>query len=565
MVVEPETPTSPGASPAEAPGSQAHFSSLVDKCEDGGQLCRILPVLMRQAGEQQPIFIEKLKTLLKSISFPPLALQLACRTLEPPSSKSAFALGTAGKRPPAAGEEKPQDKDAVLPNAGSAATAEQANPTSAGAPPAAKRQKLNLMRTMANLSASSNPATSSISEGNAQQAQQGEEAQAPKKFAVYMHNILYSVDESRIRTFLQQRGIRDIKSINMLKTPAGKSKGACQIVFASQAEMTIALGLNESQELDMEGGRKIYVREDLYAHQSQELGEHKATTASTNAPSAFKPSAKDLHSASGSSTSNSGSSVIVKNLAFTASEANLGELFAGVGEIRAVRLARQANGKPAGYAIVEFTHPGAVAPALARSGANIKNRPVRVEAMRGTSGGGGGAPQNGAVVEGSPTSGAAQANKTSSLSDKLATLDADAQKEAGTSGNDAATTTTEQKPAGLSSFFCKKDETMDYAGLLTMVSKFESIEALKKDITEEQAKSWLSGVGLKAGGTFEERAQRLWRVREFENFDDIPKDLKPGPAKINKKKPDYLGNKGGKKGGQKDGDAAEAGGAEAKD
>merc|ERR1719221_1611227 len=75
-------------------------------------------------------------------------------------------------------------------------------------------------------------------------------------------------------------------------------------------------------------------------------------------------------------------SVIVKNLAFNATEANIGELFAGCGEVSAVRIAKEGGyGRSKGFAVVEFVSKDCLKDVLLRNGKELRGREVRIEKM----------------------------------------------------------------------------------------------------------------------------------------------------------------------------------------
>ena len=76
-------------------------------------------------------------------------------------------------------------------------------------------------------------------------------------------------------------------------------------------------------------------------------------------------------------------SVIVKNLAFSATEASIGELFAGCGELTSVRVAKDnRTGRPKGFAVVEFSKESEAKAAIRRDGKKVKDRAVRVESLQ---------------------------------------------------------------------------------------------------------------------------------------------------------------------------------------
>ncbi|CAD7958120.1 unnamed protein product [Amoebophrya sp. A120] len=624
----------PPVSQPVASTTRDSFLNAVENCTDGNVLVRAFPVLFRQAGSEQDVFLAKLKDLLKEVNFPDQAMALATNSITPRSATNSSAKLPFGAALANGGGTTTATTSGAVANGTSSATAN--GPSTAGtapnsemsavapaAEPPAKRAKLDMMRTLTSLSAASTKVghqndllqtaaaptnqrrehhTTSKGEGHGvptttSASTTTSSATNKDHNTLYVCNILYTVDEAQLQHFFETEQGCAVKFLSLYKTPAGKSKGSAKLVVGSKEEFEKCLKLNSTEQF----GMKMYVRDFFAHHDNASAGSSSAST--TGGVAAGAPL-----STSGGATTNPGGtttssvlnkpSVVVKNLAFAASEANLGELFAGVGEIAAVRIARNANGKPAGFAVVEFTHEGAVQKALLKSGQNIKNRPVRVELAHGSSTSTSSvAAAVGSNIKGAPAKGKGKTGlggkntkgtSSASLADKLSALDssttamnvdpaaarssavADVVEEddkkndtdetaGGSSGTSTVGTTagatTAPHPAdqaldlpkaSLSSMFCKQAADVTWEKLvnhLVSKDKFPDEESLKSAVSDADTKSWLSAVGLKCGGTAEERVQRLCKAREFATFEDAPNTLKAPPAKIKTKKPESLPEK----------------------
>eukprot|EP00392_Amoebophrya_sp_AT5.2_P001965 g1970.t1 len=553
---------------------RSQFHSAVEKCTDGNVLVRALPALMRQAGEAQPALLGQLKTALKSVEFPDAAMKLAMNTLAPASSGSPGVAALIAKFGAGSSAVSVSGSTAGAPIRSAPTAPDSTARTSsevAGVVPPAKRQKLDMMRTLQYLgpSASAVAASGSAAHGAHREGQ-------PARTTLYVCNILYTVDEAALKAFFEnvfpendqpnaRRPVK-IEFLQLYKTPAGKSKGSAKVVVKSEADFLEALKLNDTVQTGVGGGvsganaGKLYVR-DFFEQKQDHLPPNGAANASSTRTQQLPGEGEGADTAA--AVEKASHAVVVKNLAFTATEANLGELFAGVGEISAVRIAKK-DGRPMGFAVVEFSHAGAVMKALAKSGQNIKNRPVRIEVMRGAAGAGGGPAGPAGVAPGAngaaPTPSAAGAPPTrSTLADKLSRLETPAPTTAAGGSNHSderpAPTTEHQS---LSSVFVKKtaDENLTFDKLVQDVlpkfvrdtdttSTSSLADAFKSSaFSDEEMKTWLSAVGLKCGGTAEERLSRLEKIQSLTSFEEVPGALKAGKGKIKTNKPDCVaGNK----------------------
>lgn len=325
-------------------------------------------------------------------------------------------------------------------------------------------------------------------------------------------------------------------TIKVMRTPIGKSKGAAVVVFQEKNDKEKALLLNGKVELEK---RTIEIR-DFFAQRPVDV----------KPPTAGDGEAGEQGEGGGNATSKEDKekkSVIVKNLAFTANEANIGEFFSGVGEIDSVRIAKdKATGRAKGFAIVVFSHDGAVGRAVQRSGRMIKDRPVKVEVL-----GGGPVPEAPAVDTGGVLGEMPATTSSSSSSSGAA---AAAANENGAEADGAKPPGSPKQGAngggggGLKNMFIAaakntEDKVETFAQFLEVAKKSNAStqEEFQQYITEklengpDRLKAWLSAVGVKAGGTPEERCERGWRAMQHGSLAECPKEI-VGKANFKKAK-----------------------------
>ena len=172
---------------------------------------------------------------------------------------------------------------------------------------------------------------------------------------VYVSELPYRANNEDIWSFFKDKGF-NVTRVHIFRTPMGKSKGACVIDLENADEPQKAIDQCNGLEFKIGGDEE---------HGARKI---KVSLSGQNRPER------------GNAERSSGPSVIVKNLSFAATEANLGELFAGCGEIKDVRIAKdRKSGRSKGFAIVEFTHKGALDKAVKRTGREIKGRAVNIE------------------------------------------------------------------------------------------------------------------------------------------------------------------------------------------
>eukprot|EP00931_Biecheleriopsis_adriatica_P115332 TRINITY_DN91138_c0_g1_i1.p1 TRINITY_DN91138_c0_g1~~TRINITY_DN91138_c0_g1_i1.p1 ORF type:complete len:619 (-),score=199.56 TRINITY_DN91138_c0_g1_i1:46-1875(-) len=194
-------------------------------------------------------------------------------------------------------------------------------------------------------------------------------ADAVSATAVFVANMPYLATEQQLREFFEQHnGTDKVETVRMHMTVAGKAKGTAVVSFADATAAKAAVALSG----ELLGDRELLIKAD-----ERGGGKGKAKGKGKG-----KTKGKSKARSSTATPEQDARSVIVKNLAFNASEANIGELFAGCGDINAVRIAKDSrSGRPKGFAVVEFSSEASLKEALARSGRELRGRAVRVEAV----------------------------------------------------------------------------------------------------------------------------------------------------------------------------------------
>jgi nucleolin len=214
---------------------------------------------------------------------------------------------------------------------------------------------------------------------------------------VFVRNLPFSADQEGIEKFFQSCGT--IEKVNLLRGPNGRSKGIAFVKFSNAEGLTKALALNgnefESRPLTIEKTRP-----------KQERGNGSSPTRQQGGESSTK--------------------VFVGNLSYSTTETGLRQVFAGCGDITNVRIATGEDGKPRGFAHIEFGSTEAAEKAVELSGKELDGRNIRVDfssprrpdsrgfrggsrggfrGSRGGYGGGRGGPSRGGFSRGGPRGG----------------------------------------------------------------------------------------------------------------------------------------------------------------
>eukprot|EP00877_Chromochloris_zofingiensis_P006606 jgi/Chrzof1/2199/Cz11g06040.t1 len=108
------------------------------------------------------------------------------------------------------------------------------------------------------------------------------------------------------------------------------------------------------------------------------------------------PSARGLKDQSGGNGGSAGTgsathtdlrSIYVGNVEYSATKAELADVFSTCGEIKRITIPAGPSGRPQGYAYVEFATQDAATSALGLAGVELHSRPLRVSAKKSNIGG----------------------------------------------------------------------------------------------------------------------------------------------------------------------------------
>jgi nucleolin len=202
------------------------------------------------------------------------------------------------------------------------------------------------MVTRSNMDKSSGPKASPQGRWDAPDRPAGKEGPG-SDFEVFVGNLSWSATEADLRQHFASCGT--IVRVKVLMSPDGRSKGAAFVGFDNEASVEAALRLAGTDFLD----RQLKV---------SKAGD--------------KPVRRDAPPAAARGDS---SVVFVGNVSYQCTEEDLRAFFAGCGPIKSVRVAMGEDGRPKGFAHVEFESATAAAQAVALSGRELVERQVRVD------------------------------------------------------------------------------------------------------------------------------------------------------------------------------------------
>ncbi|XP_064613155.1 squamous cell carcinoma antigen recognized by T-cells 3-like [Liolophura sinensis] len=152
---------------------------------------------------------------------------------------------------------------------------------------------------------------------------------------VFISNLLYSIDEERLREIFSQCG--EITEVRLPKNFKGKSKGFGYVEFRTEDSVSAALRMDRK---DVEG-RPMYVSPSIDRSKQ---------------PATFRFST-DLEK----------NKLFVRGLPFTCSKEALENIFGQHGKLRSVRLVTHKSGAPKGLAYIEFENETEAAQAVLKT------------------------------------------------------------------------------------------------------------------------------------------------------------------------------------------------------
>jgi len=180
------------------------------------------------------------------------------------------------------------------------------------------------------------------------------------KYEAFVRNLPFQTRDREIEEFFADCGT--VGNVNILKDRDGRSKGIAFVKFDNKGSLDKAIAKN-GQDF---GGRDIVVQ---------------AAT-----PKEDRPRDDRNSKTSGDPTS---TSIFVGNLSFNTGEDELRDLFDGCGEITNVRVAKDQDGRPRGFAHIDFTDNDSAQSAIRKSGTEVDGRAIRVDFSNGPKSGGG--------------------------------------------------------------------------------------------------------------------------------------------------------------------------------
>jgi len=192
-----------------------------------------------------------------------------------------------------------------------------------------------------------------------------DEADAEVHSELFVKNLSFNTTEDQLRNFFSKYGTID--DLKILMRDDGKSKGIGFVEFNSRAEANKALADAGKLNLD---GRDIQISFS---------NENRPQPGGNN-----RPFQQNNQSRQGGSSN----TVFVGNLSFDSTEDSIREFFSQCGNVNAVRVAKNEQGKMKGFCHVEFDSNDAVASAIKLAGTQLDGREIRVDEAKGGGSGG---------------------------------------------------------------------------------------------------------------------------------------------------------------------------------
>ena len=194
-----------------------------------------------------------------------------------------------------------------------------------------------------------------------------DEKKSEDKVELYVSNVPYSVDESGIDDYFSKYG--KVVNVKLLKDKMGRSKGIAFVKFENSSQATKALGANET-ELE---GRKIRVN---FAGEKKPSGGEERRGGDDREPRGPPKGDNQL-------------TVFVGNISFGSSKQSLEDVFQDCGKIKDIRIPLRDDGKPRGFAHIEFEEQSSVDKALKKNGTELDGRNLKVDVAGNNRSGGG--------------------------------------------------------------------------------------------------------------------------------------------------------------------------------
>ena len=201
-----------------------------------------------------------------------------------------------------------------------------------------------------NMDKSSGPKASPPGRWDSQERPQRTEPTS-SEFEVFIGNLSWGATEDDIRRHFETCG--HTVRVKVLTSPDGRSKGIAFVGFENAEAVEAALKLTGSEFM----GRQLKV------NKAGERPARREARPETNV-------------------------VFVGNVSYNCTEDDIRAMFTPCGDIKTIRLAKGEDGRPKGFAHIEFEDPAAAGAAVALNGSELKERKVRVDFAEQKSSGG---------------------------------------------------------------------------------------------------------------------------------------------------------------------------------
>jgi nucleolin len=175
--------------------------------------------------------------------------------------------------------------------------------------------------------------------------------EAPK-FEAFVKSLPFTTTTEEITKHFSDCG--NVENVNLLKGRGGRSKGVAFVRFNNNESLQKAIQKNNTDF----GGRTLVVEAAAPREQRPDGQRERRPRVEGNVNS---------------------NSIFVGNLSYTTTEQSLRSIFEGAGEIKAIRIATDFEGRARGFAHVDFADNDGAQNAVKKSGTELDGRTIRVD------------------------------------------------------------------------------------------------------------------------------------------------------------------------------------------